>query len=254
MEIDHGYAQTGHSAQGLGAKTVILDLPSGSRTMNQRSFYTNLTRTKGEVVAFTDDRARLTGAVTRESAKSMALDVEKANKSLEKPSTKEKSMNDQERAQRLTKQEKERLEKWKEGMTLRFPQERKDLKLKAGETVKVEALHRLSGIVVLRDVNGRKINLEPQWLKKAREERALGEIEALVQKSQGEERRIIQEKIAEIVKAKDEEAKKEKPREKELAREKDEAAKEARSQDRIRERDDPKPEPEQRRRGPEMGL
>ena len=254
LEIDHGYAQTGHSAQGLGAKTVILDLPSGSRTMNQRSFYTNLTRTKGEVVAFTDDRARLTGAVTRESAKSMALDVEKANKSLEKPSTKEKSMNDQERAQRLTKQEKERLEKWKEGMTLRFPQERKDLKLKAGETVKVEALHRLSGIVVLRDVNGRKINLEPQWLKKAREERALGEIEALVQKSQGEERRIIQEKIAEIVKAKDEEAKKEKPREKELAREKDEAAKEARSQDRIRERDDPKPEPEQRRRGPEMGL
>ncbi|MCL4485081.1 MAG: relaxase domain-containing protein [Nitrospirae bacterium] len=77
LEIDHGYAQTGHSAQGLGAETVILDLPSNSRTLNRRSFYTNLTRTKGAVTAFTDDRERLTGAVTRESNKTMALDVEK---------------------------------------------------------------------------------------------------------------------------------------------------------------------------------
>ncbi|EQD73547.1 TrwC protein, partial [mine drainage metagenome] len=29
VELAHGYAQTGHSAQGLGAGTVILDLPSG---------------------------------------------------------------------------------------------------------------------------------------------------------------------------------------------------------------------------------
>ncbi len=77
LEIDHGYAQTGHSAQGLGAKTVILDLPSGSRTLNRRSFYTNLTRTKGEVIAFTDDREALFGAVTRENDKTMAMDVEK---------------------------------------------------------------------------------------------------------------------------------------------------------------------------------
>jgi hypothetical protein len=77
LEIDHGYAQTGHSAQGLGAKTVILDLPSGSRTLNRRSFYTNLTRTKGEVIAFTDDREALLGAVTRVNGKTMAMDVEK---------------------------------------------------------------------------------------------------------------------------------------------------------------------------------
>ncbi len=76
LEIDHGYAQTGHSAQGLGAGTVILDLPSGSQTLNRRSFYTNLTRTKGVVIAFTDDRERLTKAVTREKDKTMALEVE----------------------------------------------------------------------------------------------------------------------------------------------------------------------------------
>ena len=80
LEIDHGYAQTGHSAQGLGAMTVILDLPSGSQTLNRRSFYTNLTRTKGKVIAFTDDRERLTAGVTREKDKTMALDVEKVQK------------------------------------------------------------------------------------------------------------------------------------------------------------------------------
>ncbi|MHB1285549.1 MAG: MobF family relaxase [Leptospirales bacterium] len=77
VEIDHGYAQTGHSAQGLGVQTVILDLPSNSQTLNRRSFYTNLTRTKNQAKAFTDDREKLTGAVTREKDKTMAHDVEK---------------------------------------------------------------------------------------------------------------------------------------------------------------------------------
>ena len=77
VELAHGYAQTGHSAQGLGAGTVILDLPSGSPTVNRRSFYTNLTRTKDRVVAFTDDREKLTGAVSREKDKTMARDVER---------------------------------------------------------------------------------------------------------------------------------------------------------------------------------
>jgi conjugative relaxase-like TrwC/TraI family protein len=77
VEIDHGYAQTGHSAQGLGAQTVILDLPSNSQTLNRRSFYTNLTRTKNQVKAFTDDREKLAGAVKREKDKTMAHDVEK---------------------------------------------------------------------------------------------------------------------------------------------------------------------------------
>jgi hypothetical protein len=77
IEIDHGYAQTGHSAQGLGAQNVILDLPATSKTLNRRSFYTNLTRTKDQLIAFTDDREKLTGAVSRENNKTMALDVEK---------------------------------------------------------------------------------------------------------------------------------------------------------------------------------
>ena len=75
LELDHGYAQTGHSAQGLGVGTVILDLPAGSQTIHRRSFYTNLTRTRREVQAFTDDREALTGAVAREKDKSLAHDA-----------------------------------------------------------------------------------------------------------------------------------------------------------------------------------
>ena len=85
IEVDHGYAQTGHSAQGLGAENVILDLPSSSQTLNRRSFYTNLTRTKGQIIAYTDDRERLTGAVTREKDKTLAHDVEKEQKIERKP-------------------------------------------------------------------------------------------------------------------------------------------------------------------------
>ena len=84
VEIDHGYAQTGHSAQGLGAQTVILDLPSNSQTLNRRSFYTNLTRTKDQVIAFTDNLEKLTGAVSRENDKTMAHDVEKEIKEPER--------------------------------------------------------------------------------------------------------------------------------------------------------------------------
>jgi conjugative relaxase-like TrwC/TraI family protein len=90
VEIDHGYAQTGHSAQGLGAQNVVLDLPSNAQTLNQRSFYTNLTRTKDHVVAFTDDREKLTGAVSREKDKSMAHDVEKENREERRPVSKER--------------------------------------------------------------------------------------------------------------------------------------------------------------------
>ena len=54
---------------------MILDLPAGSPTTHQRAFYTNLTRTRNEVLVFTDDRERLTGAVTREKDKSLAHDV-----------------------------------------------------------------------------------------------------------------------------------------------------------------------------------
>ena len=258
VEIDHGYAQTGHSAQGLGAETVILDLPSDSRTLNERSFYTNLTRTKGEVVAFTDDQERLSGAVTRKNDKTMALDVEKQSREktrqreqssgLEKenivagyekereerkertgreaipesrdvaekdqilaeneqkealtskewlqktksgmdtthegpvpdhsrirdaetPNGKEKTMErtGEKEFEYLTRQERERFERWEVGQKLRFPQENRDLGMKAGEVVQVEEMDRKTGIITLRKENGEEAKLVPEHTKREME-------------------------------------------------------------------------------------
>ncbi|KGA93974.1 hypothetical protein LptCag_0600 [Leptospirillum ferriphilum] len=238
VEIDHGYAQTGHSAQGLGAENVILDLPSNSQTLNQRSFYTNLTRTKGDVVAFTDDREKLTGAVTREKDKTMALDVEKESKEIErraagkerenpeeekslpidqnreirseiereeqkeKPPGKENTLADNENRREedmeknedrsretetsngrektmerseekeyeyLTRQERERFDKWEVGQRLRFPQENKELGMKAGEVARVEEMDRETSVITLRKENGQEAKLVPEHLKREME-------------------------------------------------------------------------------------
>lgn len=74
LSLDHGYAVTGHSAQGLGAKTVLLERDSKSRSASQRQFYTDVTRAKHELVVFTDDRKKLAEAVTRQTDKTQALD------------------------------------------------------------------------------------------------------------------------------------------------------------------------------------
>ena len=201
VEIDHGYAQTGHSAQGLGAENVILDLPSNSRTLNQRSFYTNLTRTKGDVIAFTDDREKLTGAVTREKDKTMAMDVEKESKEFERrPNGKEREnlgeekslpeeknreiRREQEETEtsngkgktmersgekeygHLNRQERERFDRWEVGQKLRFPQENKDLGMKAGEVARVEEMNRETGVITLRKENGQEAKLVPEHTKR----------------------------------------------------------------------------------------
>ena len=205
VEIDHGYAQTGHSAQGLGAENVILDLPSNSRTLNRRSFYTNLTRTKGDVIAFTDDREKLTGAVSREQDKTMAHDVEKESKEerrrpngkekeniladnenrreavrekdkdrireTETSNGKEKTMerSEEKEYEHLTRQERERFDRWTVGQKLRFPQENKDLGIKAGEVARVEEMDRETGVITLRKENGQEAKLVPEHTKREME-------------------------------------------------------------------------------------
>ncbi len=76
LSLDHGYAATGHSAQGLGAKSVILERDSLCRTASQRQFYTDVTRAKVELTVVTDSRAKLEKAVSRVVDKTKALDDE----------------------------------------------------------------------------------------------------------------------------------------------------------------------------------
>ena len=256
VEIDHGYAQTGHSAQGVGAQKVVLDLPSDSQTLNRRSFYTNLTRTKGEVMAFTDDRERLAGAVSREKNKAMALDVEKESreerrtvekerrdpgeerereqktmeqgkeegperrqekekeqtpendrsrekdrnianngereeKTMDRERDEEKEKEKENRWADLTDRERNRLETWKEGQKLRFPSENKELGIQAGEEAQVEKMDRQTGQIDLKmQKDGRDVRLEPEYMKREREKKALEidpERKAMEQKEQRKE-------------------------------------------------------------------
>ncbi|MDR3418852.1 MAG: ATP-binding domain-containing protein [Nevskia sp.] len=58
LPVEHGYAATGHSAQGLGADRVLLDKDSRVRTTDHRSFYTDLTRAKHQAVVYTTRERR----------------------------------------------------------------------------------------------------------------------------------------------------------------------------------------------------
>ncbi len=66
---------TGHSAQGLDAKRVILEKDAHSRTTNHRSFYTDLTRAREAALVVTDSARRLAQLVRSDLTKSAALDV-----------------------------------------------------------------------------------------------------------------------------------------------------------------------------------
>ncbi|MDR3416066.1 MAG: MobF family relaxase [Nevskia sp.] len=75
LPVEHGYAATGHSAQGLGADRVLLDKDAQAKTTDHRSFYTDLTRARQAAVVYTNDRSALPEAILRQSQKTAALDV-----------------------------------------------------------------------------------------------------------------------------------------------------------------------------------
>ncbi len=75
LSLDYSYAVTGHSAQGLDARRVILEKNSHSRTTNHRSFYTDLTRAREAALVVTDSAQRLAQAVQSDPSKPAALDV-----------------------------------------------------------------------------------------------------------------------------------------------------------------------------------
>ena len=75
LSLDHGFAATGHSAQGLGAHHVILERDSSSLTASAREFYTDVTRAKFDLDVFTDSVKGLGASIERQVEKTVALDV-----------------------------------------------------------------------------------------------------------------------------------------------------------------------------------
>ena len=85
--IDHGYAVTSYSSQGLTADRVLLYIDSeqaGERLVNQRLAYVALSRGRHDAQIYTDDRDRLSTALSRDVSKSSAHSVRSAEQTPER--------------------------------------------------------------------------------------------------------------------------------------------------------------------------
>jgi conjugative relaxase-like TrwC/TraI family protein len=77
LHLDHAYATTVHSSQGLTADRVLFDASTRSRTTSKDVFYVAISRARQEAHVYTDDRARLPMAVERKHRKEAAMDLER---------------------------------------------------------------------------------------------------------------------------------------------------------------------------------
>ncbi|RMF45511.1 MAG: hypothetical protein D6751_07260, partial [Deltaproteobacteria bacterium] len=74
--LDHGYAMTAHAAQGATADRALVHAESHRLNLtNQRAEYVSISRARQEVTIYTDSKAGLTDALSRQTGeKSAALD------------------------------------------------------------------------------------------------------------------------------------------------------------------------------------
>ena len=77
LHMDHAYATTAHSAQGLTCDRVLYNAESHSRTTAQDTYYVSISRERHSVKVFTNDETMLPKAVSTESAKGLALDLDR---------------------------------------------------------------------------------------------------------------------------------------------------------------------------------
>jgi ATP-dependent exoDNAse (exonuclease V) alpha subunit len=77
LHVDHAYASTVHGSQGTTAERVLIDAATKSRTTAKDVYYVAISRARQEARIYTDDRAKLPVAVTREHTKHAALELER---------------------------------------------------------------------------------------------------------------------------------------------------------------------------------
>jgi ATP-dependent exoDNAse (exonuclease V) alpha subunit len=79
--LDYGYAVTSHSAQGQTADRVIVHVETGQSDalVNRRLAYVGVSRGRFDAQIYTDDATRLGQALSRDVAKSVALEVSPAS-------------------------------------------------------------------------------------------------------------------------------------------------------------------------------
>ncbi|WLI87829.1 MobF family relaxase [Massilia sp. R2A-15] len=75
LHLQHGYASTVNSAQGLTTHRVLIDADTKSLTSNRAVFYVAISRPRHELTIYTDSRARMTEVMAREPKKFAALEL-----------------------------------------------------------------------------------------------------------------------------------------------------------------------------------
>src|SRR4029077_3761968 len=78
--IDHGYAITSHSSQGLTAERVLVHADSSVHPdlLNSRFAYVSISRASHQATFFTDDMAKLSPLLGADVSKTSALEINQA--------------------------------------------------------------------------------------------------------------------------------------------------------------------------------
>jgi len=83
LHIEHGYCTTVHSAQGKTCERILADADVSSAMASESLYYTFLSRARSEVRIYTDDQELLPASMSRNSQKSLALDVGRKRAAME---------------------------------------------------------------------------------------------------------------------------------------------------------------------------
>jgi len=77
LHLEHAYATTVHSAQGLTTDRMMVDLDTRSLTTGKDLYYVAISRARFEATIYTNSRAELPAAISREAVKTAALDIQR---------------------------------------------------------------------------------------------------------------------------------------------------------------------------------
>lgn len=75
LQLDYGYCQTVHSAQGQTCERVMIEAEATSVTNNEKSYYVAISRARNEVAIYTDNRELLPETLSRQFEKTSALEI-----------------------------------------------------------------------------------------------------------------------------------------------------------------------------------
>lgn len=82
LHLEHAYATTVHSAQGLSTDRMMVDLDTRSLTTGRDLYYVAISRARFEATIYTNSRSELPEALNREAIKTAALDIHREQEAL----------------------------------------------------------------------------------------------------------------------------------------------------------------------------